>query len=117
MYFGWAGSSNMVARYTHLSGRDIDDAVLKANGMPTNHRKGSEVQVKTCIKCHERNEITAKYCVKCGTPLNITQITQIENVDEVKKELTMLKEAFNLLMSKLDEDTRNKVVDVVKRNR
>ena len=116
MYFGWAGSSNMVARYTHLSGRDIDDAVLKANGMPTNHKKGSEVQVKMCIKCHERNEITAKYCVKCGTPLNITQITQVENVDDVKKELTMLKVAFNLLMSKLDEDTRNKVVDVVKRN-
>ena len=64
----------------------------------------------------ERNEITAKYCVKCGTPLNITQITQIENVDDVNRELTMLKEAFNLLMSKLDEDTKNKVVDVMKRN-
>jgi integrase/recombinase XerD len=33
MYFGWVQGSNMPSIYVHLSGRDIDDAVLKANGI------------------------------------------------------------------------------------
>jgi len=33
MYFGWVQGSNMPSIYVHLSGRDIDDAVLKANGV------------------------------------------------------------------------------------
>lgn len=32
-YFGWIQGSDMPFVYVHLSGRDIDDAVLKANGM------------------------------------------------------------------------------------
>ena len=32
-YFGWVQGSDMPSIYVHLSGRDIDDAVLKANGV------------------------------------------------------------------------------------
>lgn len=32
-YFGWVQGSDMPAVYVHLSGRDVDDAVLKANGV------------------------------------------------------------------------------------
>ncbi len=31
-YFGWVQGSGMPAVYVHLSGRDVDDAILKANG-------------------------------------------------------------------------------------
>lgn len=34
-YFGWVQGSDMPAVYVHLSGRDVDDAVLKANGVNT----------------------------------------------------------------------------------
>ncbi|MGA9187969.1 MAG: tyrosine-type recombinase/integrase [Methanosarcina sp.] len=33
IYFGWAQGSDMPGVYVHLSGRDVDDAVLKANGV------------------------------------------------------------------------------------
>ncbi len=33
MYFGWVQGSGMPGVYVHLSGRDIDDAILKANGV------------------------------------------------------------------------------------
>jgi len=33
VYFGWTQGSNMPGVYVHLSGRDVDDAVLKANGI------------------------------------------------------------------------------------
>jgi len=32
-YFGWVQGSDMPSIYVHLSGRDIDDAILKANGV------------------------------------------------------------------------------------
>lgn len=33
VYFGWAQGSDMPGVYVHLSGRDVDDAILKANGV------------------------------------------------------------------------------------
>jgi len=36
LYFGWIQGSDMPSVYVHLSGRDIDDAVLKANGIIQN---------------------------------------------------------------------------------
>jgi len=33
VYFGWVQGSDMPSVYVHLSGRDIDDAILKANGV------------------------------------------------------------------------------------
>jgi Site-specific recombinase XerD len=33
VYFGWPQGSDMPGVYVHLSGRDIDDAILKANGV------------------------------------------------------------------------------------
>lgn len=41
-YFGWVQGSDMPAVYVHLSGRDVDDAVLKANGVVT-QKNGSVV--------------------------------------------------------------------------
>jgi site-specific recombinase XerD len=32
VYFGWTGDSKMAATYVHLSGRDIDNAILQAYG-------------------------------------------------------------------------------------
>jgi hypothetical protein len=32
-YFGWVQSSDMASVYVHLSGRDVDSALLKLHGM------------------------------------------------------------------------------------
>ena len=33
VYFGWTQGSNMAQTYVHLNGRDIDNAILRANGI------------------------------------------------------------------------------------
>jgi hypothetical protein len=38
----------MVARYTHLACRDIDNAILKANGLMND--KGEKIQPKPSVK-------------------------------------------------------------------
>jgi integrase/recombinase XerD len=115
MFFGWSGGSTMVARYTHLSGRDIDNAVLKANGLVND--KGEKIQpkpsIKSCLKCQEKNEITAKFCTKCGTPLDIDQIQQNYELEELKKKYEILEGAVKLLVSRVDPETKEKMTNVL----
>lgn len=106
----------MVARYTHLAGRDINNAVLKANGIDINEYGESlqpKLSVKICQKCREKNEMTAKYCARCGTSLE-KPIQQAMEASTTKAELDTIKEAIVLLMAKLDPETRDKLVELVK---
>ena len=113
--FGWSGASKMAAVYVHLSGKDVDNAVLKANGIEHSYEAHKpSLTIKTCPKCREVNEATAKYCVRCGSPLDLNAIAEQLDVYVVKKELDSLKSALTLLMSKLDSDTQKKILDVVK---
>jgi site-specific recombinase XerD len=68
-YFGWTGDSKMAATYVHLSGRDIDNAVLKANGMSQETRiEEPLLKVKNCQRCQLSNAMTSIYCTRCGAP-------------------------------------------------
>ena len=42
LYMGWVQGSDMPATYVHLSGRDIDQALLKLNNIQVSGRKDSE---------------------------------------------------------------------------
>jgi integrase/recombinase XerD len=71
-YFGWTGGSRMVATYVHLSGRNIDNAILEANGMKPKEEVGEEkVPIKECPKCKFVNGIEMVYCGRCGSPVDI----------------------------------------------
>ncbi len=53
-YFGWQQASRMASIYIHISGRDVDNAMLKAHGMPVNGN-GNEV-----------SELRPRICPRCG---------------------------------------------------
>lgn len=110
IYFGWTKDSSMMAKYVHLSGRDVDDAILKANGLSDKESIKPKPQIKRCEKCHTINEITATYCTNCGSPLNISAVEQIEQIDTVQQELNDLKGAVKLLINTLDKDTKEKIL-------
>ncbi len=116
-YFGWSGGSTMVARYTHLASKDIDNAIFKANGMTVNEN-GESLQpkssVKQCEKCHLKNEITAKYCTRCGTFLDRSVVQQSIDDDKAQEDLDTIKDALTLLIAKLDPETRDKILKLVK---
>jgi len=81
-YFGWAMGSDMPAVYVHLSGRDIDNAIMNIYGI---EKKPDIVQKKLtpklCPRCKKENLPTARYCENCGLTLNIG-----ERIDENSKE-------------------------------
>ena len=41
-YLGWVGDSRMASTYVHLSGRNIDNALFKLNGIKTEDEVNSE---------------------------------------------------------------------------
>lgn len=65
-FFGWVPDSNMTETYVHLSGRDIDGAVLKANGIDKVREQKTKLKWRVCLRCRSRNTPDAVYCNMCA---------------------------------------------------
>jgi integrase/ribosomal protein L40E len=64
--FGWK-RPDMVAVYSHLSMRDVDNKDLILHGLKSRDEiLRPLVQVQHCEKCNEENAPLAIFCVKCG---------------------------------------------------
>ncbi|MEI7960920.1 MAG: site-specific integrase [archaeon] len=89
-YFGWTQSSDMAARYVHLSGRNVDDAILMVNGLkPKEDVKESKLKPRTCSRCNEKNPPNASYCYKCAMPLNIETVQKEVLENKLKENATV----------------------------
>ena len=78
-YLGWTKSSTMASIYVHLSGKDIDNAILKLNGIQIEETHADGLKVGRCLRCKEINPENFSYCGKCGMPLNETSSMKIES--------------------------------------
>lgn len=86
-YYGWTQASRMTQIYVHLSGKNLDDTLLKAYGISKdNAPKEKELAPIQCPRCGTVNGATGKFCYKCGAALDL--VTAI-SVDKEKVSLTM----------------------------
>ena len=72
-YLGWILGSEMPRVYIHLSGRDVDKAILKMNGLTQddkNAKEDSKMQPISCPRCRTQNGSTSKQCTRCGMALD-----------------------------------------------
>jgi len=71
-YLGWTRSSTMPSIYVHLSGRDVDNALLKMHGIQTDEKSEEKniLEPKQCIRCNTSNPASNKFCSLCGLPLD-----------------------------------------------
>lgn len=76
--FGWEQSSKMVSVYVHMSGKQTDAAILKANGIQIDNGNITILAPRTCQRCQEKNSATAQYCLRCGSPMDITTLLKEE---------------------------------------
>ena len=87
-YFGWVQCSEMAATYVHLSGRDVDNAMLALQGMAKrDDRKEETLKVCICTRCHENNSPISKFCLRCGSPIEPQATMQIEEEKKMGDEL------------------------------
>jgi site-specific recombinase XerD len=90
-FFGWVQDSDMASVYVHLSGRDVDRAILQLYGMEVEDEReeNGKLMPKKCLRCGEINPATNKVCRRCFFPLD-------ENAERF-----------------LEKDVRREMIDVV----
>ncbi len=86
-FFGWTGDSRMASTYVHLSGRDIDNAIMQANGLEVDKTiTEPKLKAKLCMRCQFSNTVDSIYCNRCGAALDIgTAMNLQEAEDKLKK--------------------------------
>lgn len=110
-FFGWVQGSDMPRIYIHLSGRDVDEAILSMYGLGTNEKRTPKVNAIKCPRCEAINDAKARFCMRCAFPLaEDAQVDLIALQDEVDKAI----EAYMkdpLFRQVIDELQRRGVID------
>jgi len=93
-YMGWVQGSDMPSTYVHLSGRDVDCALLKLHNIPVseNESLGKNFSAKNCPRCSFDNPPSNTFCSRCGMTLNN-------------------KTAYALMKSHMDQAQANEIMD------
>jgi integrase len=77
-YFGWTQGSEMPFTYVHLSGRDIDEAILRMYGRIPKDNDALEFKLKKCPRCFRENPPDSHFCMTCHLPLDEKTAIEIE---------------------------------------
>ncbi len=84
-YFGWKQGSDMASTYVHMSGKDLDSAVMAMNGIkPKEEVKKSALTQKICPRCEAKNNPGIKLCYVCTAPLDLKTSFEIDEKFEKK---------------------------------
>ncbi|MDV3244731.1 MAG: tyrosine-type recombinase/integrase [Nitrososphaerales archaeon] len=91
LVFGWKIGSKMPRMYIHLSGKDIDETLLKAYGLKKEQQE--EVKVpKKCVRCGTLCEADAETCRRCGMALTLTAaLKKDQELDGMRNEISELR--------------------------
>lgn len=81
-HLGWIHGSAMPATYVHLSGKQIDDAVLSIYGKKRREEMRPELTSRTCPRCEKENGPTSKFCARCGLPLDMKTMQEMQGYEE-----------------------------------
>jgi ribosomal protein L40E len=71
VFFGWQHGTKVVRRYIHLSGKDVDKALIALT--EGGQAKVEEYKLKSliCKRCSESVSIGMNFCSKCALPINL----------------------------------------------
>ena len=82
-YFGWSKASEMTATYVHLSGRDLDEPILKMHGIVTDGSEKPKISIVKCFRCGEENSPSSMFCNKCSAPLDQKTLMEMDKIEDL----------------------------------
>jgi len=112
IYFGWTQASEMAATYVHLSGRDVDSAILRLHGIQDDEEKEKKdtMSPKVCPRCELSNPASNQLCSSCGLPLDEKAATETLKAEMEHEKTSALVEQLlkddqirNMLLKKMEE--------------
>jgi len=93
--------------YVHLSGRDVDTALLRMHGIETDARQPARPKLNSikCTRCNQLSGPDADFCGKCGLPLRLRAALEAEkkrmDAERLMSKLLDDLEVRQLILSKL----------------
>lgn len=101
---GWVPGSAMARTYVHLSGRDVDRAILKAHGIELEDEKSKEERMKICPRCQVPNASVMKFCRRCGLPLDVEIAIALEDKKQQDLDVNPALEAMRRDVLRLERE-------------
>jgi len=83
-HLGWVHGSDMPRTYIHMSGKQVDDALLKIHGIVKDEDTMPELTSAACERCGTVNGPTSKFCSRCGMAMSVIDAV---NVDEERDKI------------------------------
>ncbi len=109
-YFGWIQGSGMPSTYVHLSGRDMDNALLKFNGIEVEATEmENKLKPRICPRCEAINDYDSSYCKKCTAILDEKLRVEVDEKDKLRKNMDQV---MNMLLG--NEEFKKMVVERLK---
>ncbi|QQG40150.1 MAG: tyrosine-type recombinase/integrase [Candidatus Aenigmatarchaeota archaeon] len=106
-YLGWTGASKMAAIYVHLSGAQMDEAILRIHGLvPKKEETNGHLRPKECGVCGTSNTMDRNWCVRCRHPISEKAKAQTM---ESNKGFVISEELVTALMDRMEERMRERI--------
>jgi len=99
---GWVPGSGMAKIYVHLSGKNVDAAILKASGIEIQEDDKEDIdRTKICPRCQVSNASVMQFCRRCGLPLDLEIAISLEDERQRDMELNPSQEAMRREVARL----------------
>lgn len=111
-FAGWSKNSKMSEIYIHIGEKEVDDKVLKLNGIKKSkpEEKENPLETKKCFSCGEINNSNNKFCSRCKQILDINAEKEINIKDNLLELIEGDSEIKNKLIEKLKEQFKQEIL-------
>lgn len=110
-FFGWTKRSDMPSIYVHLSGRDVDEGILKYYGKKPEEPEPAcdGLTPKKCPRCRLENPSTARFCSKCSCALDPK--SAMEHLETARQADELVAKVVNELIRRAPELVEQAVME------
>jgi site-specific recombinase XerD len=100
-FFGWVQGTQVVRRYIHLSGKDLDSTLVALSKEGSVKVEEYGFKSVKCIRCSEDIAPGSNFCGKCSLPLNSSnKYTREMDLESENKNLKLEVESIRQQMNK-----------------
>jgi hypothetical protein len=110
-FFGWVLGTQVVRRYIHLSGKDVDNALLAMNEEGQIKKEDYKLKSLKCIRCFETISPGMNFCSKCALPVNLNN--EYTREMELEQENKILKEKYEYDMKLMREEMNQQFTQIM----
>lgn len=114
-YMGWVQGSSEAATYVHLSGRDMDKAILSLHGLLEEEKERDKFQIIECPRCGIKNDPGAKFCMACSLGLDEKSVMEYDKQKELNSMLGTT--ALENLTPELEKTIGNMIMEQIKKEK